>query len=440
MSETGWPETALGRPWILPNLGAEEGLDWRAYPKEPAARVAAGLLALLFPGDARLVHRRAANDWPEVAVADLWPASLGPVPESPVWPWLDTRPDAFAWLATPSLVASLAEGLAGRRRVALAGPAPETIATLHDKAFAVAASRALGLHPGDLDPLIEILEPADLTRPDTLVARLEATLARWPAWTRRRFTLKPRFGSSGRGRIGGEGVVDTPALRGGLARLARRGGAVLEPWLERTLDLSAVFRLAASDAAPVVLASFELITSASGVFRGHCGELDADGRIHSGSADDDRLRSGAKAVAEHAARRGFFGVGGLDAFRYRTEAGADDAWRGLVELNARPTMGLVTAGLIRRALPRLASPGAERADVPRAFLFTQLAPDSAPPDGSEPRVAPDERIAALLEAAGPGTRAFELARRPRPDEPRPLLVFGPDRGRLRAAHRAVVGC
>lgn len=417
-----------GQPWILPNLGGEEGLDWNAYPSQPHARVAVHLLGLLFPKRARIVHRDGGGRWRSLSASAGWPSALGPLPENAALPWLDTTPDAFAWIPTQSLAAELAAGLPGQARVALAGPDPDRVHALHDKAFAVETSRRLGLHPDELDPLILVLSPEDLGRPDETIDRLSACLAAWPDWTGRRFTLKPRLGSSGRGRVGGEGRVDSPAVRGALARLARRGGAIFEPWLERSRDLSVALHLASPRDAPSILASFELLTTGSGGYRGHCGEIDAAGRVHSGDPEDDRLRAGALEVARSAGERGFFGACGVDAFRYRMGNGGRERWRGAVEFNARPTMGLVTYGLIRRALPRLQGPLAARGDAPLAFLFTLL--------DEHVDAAPE----AVLEHAGPDTQAIDLAARPAAGEPRPFLFLGRDRDRLRAAYRAVAGC
>ena len=416
-----------GRPWILPNLGAEEGLDWQAFPSQPHARVAVRLLALLFSKSARIVHPDSGGGWRSESTAADWPSVLGAPPDHAVLPWLDTSPDAFAWIPTPSLAESLARGLPGQPRVALAGPDPDCVHALHDKAFALEASRTLGLHPPDLDPLLLVLSPEALGRPDETLARLTHALDAWPAWTGRRFTLKPRFGSSGRGRVGGEGQIDTPAVRGALARLARRGGAVFEPWLARSRDFSVVLHLPAANAAPSILASFEMLTSRSGVFRGHCGEVDVDGGVYSGDPEDDCLRAGAADIARMAAERGFFGACGVDAFRYRTVEGDREAWRGAVEFNARPTMGLVTYGLLLRALLHLSEPLASRDRTPLAFLFTLL----------DPRA--DDPCAALLDRSGPDAHVIELAARSIPGEPRPLLFFGRDRKALREAHLAVVG-
>lgn len=418
----------VGAPWILPNLGAEEGSDWRAYPNEPHARVAARLLSLLFAKTARRIHPGPDGRWISESAAAHWPSALGPLPERAVEPWLDTTPDAFAWLNTRSLAESLAHGLPGQPAVRLAGPDPDRVHLLHDKRFALERSRELGLHSPALDPLILVLEPGDCLRPDETLARLGRALETWPAWTNRRFTLKPRFGSSGRGRTGGEARVDLPNLRGALERLARRGGALFEPWLERTRDLSVVLHLQPGAPTPSVLASFEMLTTRSGGYRGHCGTLDPQGGIRSGDPEDQRLLRGARAVAERAAALGFSGACGVDAFRYRE--GDREGWRGAVEFNARPTMGLVCYGLVRRALSRLRGPLASPDAGARGFLFSLL-------DEGE---GLESRREAILAGAGADACALALSARRTPGEPYPMLFFARDPQQLRSAYREALGC
>lgn len=413
---------------LLPNLGAEEGEDWRAYPRLPHARVAARLFGLLFPADTRLADPAPEGAWHEESVADRWPDALGAPAKTAVEPWLDPRPDALAWLNTTRLAQTLRSGGPAGHPLRLAGPSPERLHVLHDKRFTFESARALALDPPELDALILALDPEALADADALVARLEETLARWPAWTGHRFTLKPRFGSSGRGRVGGHGCIDSPSLRGALPRLARQGGVLFEPWLDRTIDLSVALRVPADGGAPEVLASFEMITTKSGVYRGHAGLLDAAGGIRSGDRDDERARACARALVERAAAAGLTGPCGVDSFRYRVGEGEHEAYRGAVELNARPTMGLVVWGLIRRVLASPAALRLQDAGPRRAFLFTQLDPDG------------ETQRSAILDRAGPGALAIELLPRRAPDEPRPLLFFGPDRAALREAHRAVVGC
>lgn len=412
---------------LLPNLGAEEGDDWRAFQREPAVRTAARLWRLLYPHDAclRVPSPGGAALAPDPA---RWPADLGPPATTPALAWLGADEQPTPWLATATLEAQAGAQL-GRP---LAGPPPAVVAELNDKAFAVRAARELGLVPRALDALVEVLEPADLRDADALVARLQTTLQAWPAWTGRRFTLKPRFGTSGRGRVAGRESLDTPAVRGALARLERSGGAIFEPWLERQTDLAVALHVpgnSSADALPVVVGSMELITTASGLHRGHCGELDARGRIFSGHPVDETLRADAAAIAARVAERGYRGPSGVDAFTYREDG--RERLRSVVELNARPTMGLVAIGLVRRALAahreRLRpEPGARH-----GWLFTLVPPTEA------------EAYRAWLRDCGDEVLALELDVDPEEERaraPRPILAFGPDATRLRAAHRAHLGC
>jgi hypothetical protein len=177
-----------------------------------------------------------------------------------------------------------------------------------------------------------------------------------------RFTLKPRHGSSGRGRFGGAlHEIDATTLQSALARLASRGGAILEPWLDRDEDLSV--QLSIDPAGEIlVLGSLAQRVSSSGVYRGHRGIVDARGRVRSNSRWDEPLREAAVQVARCAREAGFHGPCGVDAFTFRGEDGSLRL-RPVVELNARFTSGTVVLGLVRRALgtlgPRLGlAPGA----------------------------------------------------------------------------------
>lgn len=462
---------------LLPNLGAEEGLgseagdDWRAYHAEPVVRAAAGLWCLLYGRGARLRAPEPGGrdagepaDWSTTPRDHLWPADLGPAPDAAAFDWLESSPGVHAWLPTDSIARAAREGL-GR---ALAGPPPDVVTAMHDKAFAVETAAGLGLVPRALEPLVRVLSPEDCRAGEATLTRLERELADWPAWTRGRYTLKPRFGSSGRGRVGGAAPLDREALRGALARMAERGGAVFEPWLERAGDFGVALLLPPADrpdALPTLLGSLEMLNAPGGLYRGHFGELDHRGRVFSGDREDETLRAEAAAVAGLARTRGLWGVCGVDAFRYREPApdgNPDDAtdapeppdppappgrlrWRGAVELNARPTMGLVAIGLARRARAivrdRLGlDPGDRRAF---ALLFPAGGPEGAadlrrrieqalgngdgvwldlsPPSGTHP-------------ASAAGGRA-QGAKHP----PRPALVLAREPGALRDAIRAHYG-
>jgi hypothetical protein len=412
---------------ILPNLGAEEGDDWRAYLQEPHARVAARLWSHLFSRRSQIWYPSASRGdaWHSKASEEDWPACLGTPPEQPVFDWLEKSDYPIAWLNTPAIETGARDAF-GR---APFGPTPDCVHGLHDKAFAVESARDLNLHDDDLGRLIRIIDEDELKAPDELIEQLDADPSRWPEWTDKRFTLKPRFGSSGRGRVAGQGSANSQAIRGACDRLRARGGAIFEPWLHRETDLSVAMYIPegrSHDDMPTVLGSLEMLATQSGGFRGHCGEVDSRGRVFSGHRLDERLRGDAAGVAERARRAGFFGPCGIDAFTYFESERV--RLRGLVEFNARPTMGLVTIGLVRRALPRVRELLELRPGDRRAFVMTIL-----PPGRSD---ALDE----LRTAGGPDSIAFDLSVNGEDDAPRPFLLFAQEREKLRAAHLAILGC
>jgi hypothetical protein len=311
---------------LLPNLGGEEGDGWRRAAEEPAVATAASLWASLFGRHARLDERRAS-----------------PHPD-PAFEWLPTAGGALAWWGDPDAAAELA----GHRWL---GPAPEVVLRVHDKAFALEH----GSTPTALRGLARVFDARELADVEATLATIEATVRAWPAPMRAQYCLKPRQGSSGRGRVVGRGdPFEATGLRGSLSRLARRGGAILEPWLERRADLSVSFHLGDGASGPPLelLGSLCAISTPGGVPRGHRGELDRRGRVYSGSPFEDTLRSAGSDLALCAWEAGLRGPCGVDALVYR-DAEQGDVLRPTVELNARFTMGIVALGCLRRARARL---------------------------------------------------------------------------------------
>jgi hypothetical protein len=326
---------------LIPNLGAEEGGDWRAHRSVPSVRCAARLWRGLFGPAARWLDEAASDG------ALAWPPALGATPGAPVFEWLDAPGDATAWLNTDE--AKRTASAAGR---SLSGAPPAAVRRVHDKAFAHREALAAGLVPAPLRDAVHVLDPAVLRDEAEALRCIEAIVAAWPPRLGRRFTLKPRFGSSGRGRVAGAGGrADTPELRGALTRLADRGGAVLEPWLPRRADLSA--HLYVEEAGGLLLlGSTEQVVTPSGVPVGHRGLVDARGRVSSGTVYDEALREAAAAIGTAAGTQGFFGPCGVDAFAF-DDGGGTPELRPVVEFNARFTTGLVALGWVRHALGTL---------------------------------------------------------------------------------------
>jgi hypothetical protein len=289
-----------------------------------------------------------------------------------------------AWLNDEG--AERAARAAGR---GLWGATPDCVRRVHDKAFAHAVAEREGLLPARLRGAIQVLDAAALQPDAAGMAAVEAALASLPEWAALDFTLKPRLGSSGRGRVAGaHAIADTPAIRGALARLAARGGALLEPWLDRIEDLSAQL-FVASDGALRMLGTTRVIVTRAGLYRGQRGLVDSKGRVVSGSEHDETLREAAVLAAQAAAGEGFRGACGIDAFSFRGPEGV--VLRPLLEINARFTAGTIAVGLVRRqldALVRHFAPGPEQ----RLAFYFGLTP---PPGGW-----PESRAEVLSVALG----------------------------------------
>lgn len=340
-------------PLLIPNLGAEEGPGWQGRLARPALAWPARLWRCLFPASARL------------------PASLPPLPWPPglpesadfALPELDRARSAFAWLADPAAQRGAAAGGAALDEVD-----PAVVRHCHDKAFAQRFAAERALEPECWRGLARRFEAEELLDAAAAERAVVAAVASWPGWTRGRFALKPRFGTSGRGRV--TGALGTPRASWipGLARLAARGGALLEPWVERSADLAAELYVGA-DGRVSLLGTLTQEVTRTGLPRGHRGWLRGDGRAHAGSRFDAELGNAARALAGAAAAAGFRGACGVDAFAFRGPGGAI-AFRPLVEFNARFTLGHVALGILARALGDAAP---ERCEA----LGFRLAPASA---------------------------------------------------------------
>ncbi len=400
---------------LIANLGAEEGGDWRAHRREPSVRCAAQLWRGLFGRGSRWLDEDASDG------TFAWPPELGAAPGAPIFEWLDAPGDATAWLNTDE--AERTASAAGR---SLSGAPPAAVGRVHDKAFAHREALAAGLVPEPLRDAVHVLDPAVLRDEAEAVRCIEAVVAGWPPRLRRRFTLKPRFGSSGRGRVAGtDGRADTPEVRGALARLADRGGAMLEPWLPRRADLSA--HLVVEEAGGLLLlGTTEQLVTPSGVPVGQRGLVDARGRVSSGTRYDEALREAAARIGTAARAEGFFGPCGLDAFAFEDpfeDSGGAPELRPVVEFNARFTTGLVALGWVRHALSTLrARLGLVPGEL-RAFYFGLDAPPGGWPedvgDGSHALVPigwcdGGPRPALLLARSGDGLDRLLAASRTGP--------------------------
>lgn len=275
------------------------------------------------------------------------------VPRSPTVAWL--REVQAAGFDLPEVVEGTgAEALAGRTVGAWEAwaPSPATAERfpvpwdprwrrLYDKAWAAERLRERLLAEGeDMDPAdVPVLceTPADVERATaTLRAR-----GRDPR-------VKLRFGTAGRGTL----AVDGPVR----AAIEAQGGVLVEPWLDRVLDLSVQFDVEPSGAVRVSPPG-RFFADGRGRYGGAVVGRWTDGLdpallryLHGDGASPDRLArrlvATVEALGPSMAALGFTGPAGIDAFVYRD--GRDHRLRPLVELNPRRTLGRVAQALGRR--------------------------------------------------------------------------------------------
>ncbi|MES2637934.1 MAG: DUF455 family protein [Myxococcota bacterium] len=159
--------------------------------------------------------------------------------------------------------------------------------------------------------------------------------------------VKAPLGTAGRGmRRWGDPGVDIWARE----VIAAQGAIVVEPWLDRVVDLSLQFDVAA-DGRVTTDVWGRFLTDGRGRYRGAVlGDVlrDQPGPVKRLlSEQGDRLFQVVRHLGPAMAARGFTGPAGIDALVYRTTTG-DVALKPLVELNPRVTMGRVARAIGRR--------------------------------------------------------------------------------------------
>jgi hypothetical protein len=350
---------------IFANIGAEETEHGRGSPR--AERVVAPLQAvqsalwLLFDETSQMHGRSGQRPWPP-----FW----GAVQPGHAFSCLNEVEGLFAWLPTPE-----SRALAKKESLPHFGPEQHVVDRLHDKGHFLGllkdeAPELLGFPPQE----VVILEP-EFFEGARCAEAIAERVATWPRARQRSFTLKPRRGTSGRGRLQGRDGQVRIQDRPGLSRLAQRGGAILESWLDRVADYSALFWIHPEGEVEILGTVQQLLHPYGGPVgcRGQIRENRADGFVTSGSAFDEALLRAARSVGQIAHRAGYFGPAGIDAFCHQTESGL--AFRPVVELNARMTTSLIGLGLCNRALSSgLLGPG----DAVAYLLFAPGPKDALP--------------------------------------------------------------
>ncbi len=307
--------------WFVFNATAEEEvLHGKRYTAPEAARALEADLAwvmayLASPTD---VMRAAPPSWG--FVRSLVEAGFAPPAASEDAP--AEVAEIVPWGASPR-IDRLAEGV---RFEGVARPEPDA-RDLYDKRLTVELSHAFGERDAavatDLDAALAAI------RGDTIVKSIYGASGR----NRRRFV---------------DGAVDANG-RGWLEHTLERAGAVIvEPYEARWRDFGIVLQVGRKDP---LLDVFELLVDARGAYRGH--------RLSAPHHDFDRpLRADfyahVRRIAEHVAAalaaRGYRGPAGVDAFVTRRDGRA--AWRSIVDVNARHTMGHVARALKAHVAPK----------------------------------------------------------------------------------------
>ena len=143
-----------------------------------------------------------------------------------------------------------------------------------------------------------------------------------------RFTLKPNWGFSGRGRVGAEGLEGLAKITNAAKRMcSHKGGFVLEPWFERVQDYSVLLWIPKKG--DVRVRVLTLLNTAAGVYGGHENQVP--------NAVRKQLKQVGRRLADDLRQDGYVGPAGLDAFTYKKDGKTH--LRSTVEINARMTLG-----------------------------------------------------------------------------------------------------
>ncbi len=342
---------------LFPNFGGEEGDPPPTDGGRPSSRAA--------PTAQALVLRHLAQAWTEIFSPT---SAFGDVD--------DAGALLVAWLNTRR-----AADQAQRLRCSLFGSPPDIVDIVHDKAFCADVVARHQLLPAEVLETLKVIDPADLD----VDALAKAILPpRWLKNSRFGYAFKPRFGSSGRGRVDSRRPQSEWAQA--LPRLRARGGVVVEPWFNRVVDLSAIWRIH-DDGRIALLGTTTALVSPSGVWGAAEMIIDDDGiprsvgrspapgqQGHAISVWERQLVDESFFVVEAAASAGYRGPCGVDAFVFKGPTGMP--LLRLVELNARFTAGLVAVALALASKQR--QPGSVLIFQPSTspILFSRSAPAS----------------------------------------------------------------
>jgi len=433
-----------GRPprvlWFDP--GADDDLGRPGRAPDAATRAVAADLAPLFglaarSGDALAVPRAPSRahterllalglDGPEPVASDLDGAALRRalagrrLASLEPWGWCPRARDALAPLE-PQLVGEARvptrdELETLHRRVRSKEWSAELLVELADAEPAWAGAAGLAGRPGAV--------AHDRAAVDAAIAELAAAGAAWVG-------LKAPHGASGRGARRAEvGRPVDAGQTGWIERTLREQGAlVVEPWLDRAVDLSVQLHVDGPGAARV-LGVGRFLTDRRGQYEGAVlGRAvdDLDPAVRRALAESiPVLRRVGAQVGRRLAEAGYRGPAGVDALLARVDGAL--RVRPLVEVNPRWTMGRLAHELARRHL----RPGA--AGLLRLLPVARLgSPPSAFAEALA-AVSPPRRVDDRL-----GSGAVCLTDPARAEQVLPVLVAGRSVGECAAALSRATG-
>ena len=292
------------------------------------------------------IHRQDQNmtHYPVVMhLSQLWHQSFGPAatlldfnnPPSPTahWEWLPEGPGLLPWLATP-----FTESRAKKLGLQHLGPQAAHVAIVHDKGFACETAKKIQHQEGW--EFSHVLGP--IQEPTEAEETLKGIVANWPSWAQDNFTIKPRMGSSGRGRIAGKrGIIGTQHIQG-LTKMSSRAGAIVEPWYSTISNMSTQLLISPTGDHRIIGHTSQVLTD-SGTYLGNHGTL-SQGIPGSNTSFDTTLTSIAQAIAPLIALKGFTGPCGFDAFSFHCSVSNEIRLRAPLEINARFTSAMVGLG------------------------------------------------------------------------------------------------
>ncbi|MBD3314167.1 MAG: hypothetical protein GF344_00130 [Chitinivibrionales bacterium] len=152
------------------------------------------------------------------------------------------------------------------------------------------------------------------------------------------FVIKPFFGSSGYGFIRKDTREPSENEIRQIQHAVKHGGVIVEPWLDRILDISS--RFVVKNGRVGSLRHQRMHANRAGAFYGNL--LVPDDPVL--APWREQLDQAATLAAEALGREGYFGPAGIDSFVYR-ENGGDKRLVAMNEINARIPMSAVAHAL-----------------------------------------------------------------------------------------------